>query len=118
MHQVPGLFGLNHIGEGSHLRAVQTGHKDAVQLLIGSAALGAVGARKVVWPNRLVVAIGQGRSGWTITTAFLSVALPAFELLEEFAAVLDALDGQLRFSRDGNRVARLLGFEARRKRLD
>ena len=75
MHQIPCIIGLNYIGKRRHGRPVHTGHEDPVEILIRRAALEAgVVARvgKVIRSNRLILAIGQGRSGWPVPASLLA----------------------------------------------
>ena len=118
VHEVPGIVRLDDIGKGGHGCTVQTSHKNLVEVLIGRSALKARASSKVVGPDWLVVAVGERRSRGAIAEAFLPVALPAFQLLEEFLAMLDAFDRRLRFRWNINRVARLLVFPPGRERLN
>src|SRR5438477_7356319 len=91
VHEVPSVVGLNDVGKGRHRRAVQTSHKNLVEVLIGRSTFKARASSKVIGPDWLVVAVGERRSRWAVAEAFLTVALPAFQLLEEFLSMLDAL---------------------------
>ena len=63
VHQVPGVFGLNLVAERGHRRAVQTGHEDLVQVLVGFSRLEPRSGREIVGANRFIVAICGRRSG-------------------------------------------------------
>ena len=118
VHQVPGLFRLEVIGEGRHGRSIQTRHKDFVQVLVGLAALKARTLGKVVRTDRLIVVVGQCGGGRTVPMAFLAVAFPAFHFCEEFFPVFDAVHRQGRFRRYADGRARLFVLPAWRKGLD
>src|SRR5258708_36672058 len=62
--------------------------------MVGRAAFEAGACRKIVGPNRLIVAVRKRGSGGTIAAAFGAMALPAFQLGEEFFSVLDAIQGE------------------------
>ncbi len=118
VHQIPGFFRLHHVGERRHRRAVNSGHENPIEVLVGTAALGAIGRSEIVWPDRLIVAVGKSRSRRPITTAFLPMALPAFQLLEEFSAMLNACHCQRSVPAEWEWVSRLFRLKARRERLD
>src|SRR5215472_170392 len=104
---------LHDIVERRHRCPVQAGLENSVQLRIRPSALRAVVRSEVVRPNRLIVAVRQGRSRWPVPAAFLSMALPAFQLLEELSAVLDACNRERWFGRNLNRIARFLRLPPR-----
>jgi len=54
----------------------------------------------------------SGEEAYSIAATLLAVALPALELLEEFGAVSDALDGDRRFGWDLQDVAGFVGLPA------
>ena len=118
VHEVPGILRLDNIDKGRHRCTVQAGHKNLVEVLIGHSALEARASGKVVRADGLIVAVGEGRSRWAVPEAFLTVALPAFQLLEEFLAMLDALHGELRLRWNTDRIARLVILPPSGERLD
>src|ERR1700730_4227265 len=91
MHQVPGVFRLDDVGKRRHRRAVEAGHENLIEIMVGRAALEAGAGSKIVRPNRLIVAVRKRGSGGTIAAAFGAMALPAFQLGEELFSVLDAI---------------------------
>src|SRR6266478_256017 len=118
MNQVPGLFRLDHVGERRHWRAVQPGHKNFVEVMVGRTALEARAHCEIVGTNRLIVAIGQGRCRRAIAASFRAMALPALQLLEKLLAVLNRFDTELRLGWDINRITGLFALETRRKAFD
>src|ERR1700676_1021234 len=118
MYKVPSFFGLDDVGERRHRCAIYSSDENLVKILIGGAAFEPRAGGEVIGPDGLVVAIGErGRRG-TISVAFLAVALPAFQFLEKFLPMLDALDRELWLRRHGDRSPRLVTLPARRKSLD
>src|SRR5580658_10491609 len=69
VHQVPRIFRLNHVRERGHRGAIQSGHKDLVQVGIRLAALGAIVGSEVVGPDGLVVAVSKCGGGRSVTAA-------------------------------------------------
>src|SRR5579883_114640 len=113
MHQIPGIFRLHHICERWHGRPIHAGHEDFVQVLIRPAALRTVVRSEIVWPDWLIVAVGQGRRRRSVSPAFLPMALPAFQLLEKFLSMFDAANRQGWFRWNLNRIPRLFRFPPR-----
>src|SRR5277367_3011593 len=100
MNQVPRVVWLDHIRKGWHRRSVETGHEDAVQIAVGVAAHKPLARRKIKRLDGIALAVGQRRSRWTIGITRRAMALPALQLLEEFAAVQDAFDSDGSFRWD------------------
>ena len=118
VHEVPGLFGLDDVGKRRHGRAVQTGHEDFVEVTVRCTALEAVPRVKVVRPNRLVIAVGESICCRPIAAPFRTVAFPTFEFLVQSLAVLDAVEGEGRFGRHRDGLARFVGNPPGRERFD
>ena len=74
--------------------------ENLIEILIGRAAFEARAGGEVIRPDGLIVAVGERGGRGTVAAAFLPVALPAFQFLEKFLAVLDAFDRELRFGRN------------------
>src|ERR1700737_4758032 len=108
MHQVPSFFGLNDVRKRRHGSPVQTGHENLVEILVGGSAFEACTNGEIVWTYRLVVAISERRGRGTIAPSFRAMAFPTFELLEKFLTMLDAVNGELRLRRHGNRITGLV----------
>src|SRR5947207_4799644 len=70
-------------------------------------ALEAGTRRKIVGADGLIIAVGQRCSGWSIASALLPVAFPAFQLGEELFPVLDAIQGDRRFGRSEEHTSEL-----------
>src|SRR5258706_10127090 len=94
MHQVPSVFRLDDVGKRRHRRAVEAGHENLIEIMVGRAALEAGALGKIVRSYRLIAAVRKRGSGGTIAAAFGAMALPAFQLGEEFFSVLDAIQGE------------------------
>src|SRR6202041_8346 len=118
MHQIPRIVRLNHVRERRHRRSVEAGHEDAIQIAVSIAAHEPVAGRKIKRLDGIALAVGQSRSRWTIGITRRAVALPAFQLLEEFAAVQDAFNRDWRFRRYVERCPGLFFRPARRPGLD
>src|SRR5207302_880272 len=111
----------NGVGERRHRSAVDAGYEDRVDILIRGAALeaGIVSAsREIVWPDRLIFAVGERSRRRTISLALRTVALPALEFGKESLAMGDALDGDRWFSGNLDGLASLFLFPPRRECLD
>src|SRR5205814_10635806 len=116
MNQIPCVIGLHHIRERRHRSSIKTGHEDAIEILIAAATLEAsvvAGVREVVRTNGLVFAVGQGCGRGTISASLLTMALPAFHLLEKFSSVGHALGSNRRLGGNLDRISRLLALPAR-----
>src|SRR5258706_1783783 len=118
MHQVPSVFRLDDVGKRRHRRAVKAGHENLIEIMVGRAALEAGAGSKIVGPNRLIVAVCKRGSGRAISAAFGAMALPAFQLGEEFLSVLDAIQGERGLGRNIDGIAGLVGLPSRREGLD
>lgn len=118
VHEVPSVVGLDDVGKGGHRCAVQTSHENLVQVLIGRSALKARASSEIIGADRLVVVVSEGRCRRAIAEAFLAVALPAFQLLEEFLSMLDAFRGELRLRWNIDRIRRLVILPPNGERLD
>src|SRR6267378_1450641 len=118
MHQVPSVFRLDDVGKRRHRRAVKAGHENLIEIMVGRAALEAGAGSKIVGPNRLIVAVRKRGSGRTIAAAFGAMALPAFQLGEEFFSVLDAIHGERGLGGNIDDIAGLVGLPARREGFD
>ncbi len=118
MNQIPRFFWLNDICKRRHGRAINTGHKNFIEVLVSGTALKARTDRKIVGTNWLIVTVRQSGGGRSITASFRTMTLPTLELLKKLLTMLDALDGELWIGRYGDRVTSLVIFPARRKRLD
>src|SRR6266404_5391946 len=105
MHQVPSVFRFDDVRKRRHRRAVEAGHENLIEIMVGCAALEAGAFGKIVGPNRLFVAVRKRGGGGTIAAAFGAMALPAFQLSVELFAMLDALERKCRLRRNGDRVA-------------
>ena len=120
MDEIPGVVRLNHVSKGRHGRAVQAGHEDRVDILVGAAALEArifSAQSKVVGTDRIVFAVGEGRGGRTVALPVRTMALPAFEFGEERFAMGNALDGDRRLRRNSDWRAGFFVLPARREDL-
>src|SRR5437762_2598664 len=118
VHQIPGIFRLDDVGERGHRGAIQAGHENLVQVMVCGAALEAGTRCKIVGADGLIIAVGQRCSRWSIASALLPVAFPAFQLGEELLPVLDAIQGDRGFGRNFERIAGLVRLPARREGLD
>src|SRR5260370_9692355 len=118
MHEVPSFGGLDHVGERRHWRAVDSGHEDLVEIGVRRPAFEARARLEVVGMNWLIAAVNQASGRGAVTAPLFAVALKALKLGEDLLALLEAVEVELGFRRDRNGRARLLGFPARRKRLD
>src|SRR5208283_1246867 len=95
MNEIPGIVRLNYVGEGWHRRAIQTGHEDLVDILVGLAALEArivATGREVVGADRIVLAVGESRGGGAIALTMCAMTFPALQFGEECLAVGNALE--------------------------
>src|SRR6202030_3041927 len=115
MDQVPGVVRLDNVGKGRHRRSIPAGHENAVEILIGFAALETGTSGKVIRMNRVVLAVGKRRSRRTVAMSLGSVTLPAFHFLEKFPAMKNAFNRYRCFCGNVDRRARFLGLPARRK---
>src|SRR6267154_3386939 len=61
--QIPGLVGLDIVGERRHRSTIQAGHEDSVNVAIGVAALGTSALGKVVGRDRTAEIIGKSCGG-------------------------------------------------------
>src|SRR6266481_4571031 len=113
MHQVPSVFRLDDVGKRRHRRAVEAGHENFIEIMVARAALETGALGKIVGPNRLLVAVRKRGSGGTIAAAFGAMALPAFQLGEQFFAMLDALERKCGLRRNGDRVSRFVALPPR-----
>src|SRR5467141_2776491 len=118
MHQVPCVFRLDDVGKRRHRRAVEAGHENLIEIMVGRAALEVGALGKIVGPNRLLVAVRKRGSGGTIAAAFGAMALPAFQLGEELFSVFDAIQSGCGFGRNIDDIAGLVGLPARREGFD
>src|SRR5271170_7358710 len=100
MNQVPCVVRLDHVCKGRHWRTVKAGHEDPVEIAVGIAAHESVARRKIKRLDGIALAVGQRRSRWAIGITRRAMALPALQLLEEFAAVQDAFDSDGSFRWD------------------
>ena len=55
MNKVPRIIGLNDVSKRRHRGAINAGHKDTVDILIGGAALEARTFREIIGPDGLVI---------------------------------------------------------------
>src|SRR6266850_2100477 len=117
MHEVPSVFRLDDVGKRRHRRAVEAGHENLIEIMVGRAALEAGALGKIVRSYRLIVAVRKRGSGGTIAAAFGAMALPAFQLGEEFFSVLDAIQGERGLGGNIDDIAGLVGLPARREGL-
>src|SRR5713226_2906525 len=106
-NQVPRLVGLDIVSEGRHGSAIQAGHEDAVNILIGVAAFGPGAVCEVEGCDRTSEIILKGCSRRPVGHALHAVALPALHPGKYVAACLDALSSDGRFGRDRNGRSRL-----------
>src|SRR5712664_181604 len=118
VHKVPRFFRLDHVRERRHRSSVQASHEYLVEVPVGDAAFKPRPDGKVVRTDRIIVAIGERRGRRAIAAALLAVAFPAFQLLKQFLAVLNALDGELGLGRNVNGITGLFVFPAWRERFD
>ena len=118
MHQIPRFRRLEIVGERGHRRAIDTGHEDPVEILVGLSTLEAGTGGEVVRHDPVVLAVHEGGSGGTITPPGGAMALPAFHPLERRPTPEDALDGRGRLSRDHDRRAGALHGPPRGEGLD
>src|SRR5271170_1662676 len=100
MHEVPGVIRLDHIGKRRHRRTIKTSHENAIEILIGLAALETRARREVVRADRIVLAVGERCRGGAIPMPGWAMTLPAFQLLEKLSSMEDAFDGHGRFCRN------------------
>jgi hypothetical protein len=113
MNKIPGIVRLNNVGERRHGRAIHAGHENAVEVLIGFAALEAGTSRKVIGTNRVILTVGKRRSRWAVAMPFGSVTFPTFHFLKKFAPMENAFDGYGGFGRNVDRRAGFFGFPTR-----
>src|SRR5258706_7270474 len=121
VYEVPGVVGLDNICERRHGRAVQTGHENTIEVLIGYATLetSIVSCRgEVVRTDGLIFAVGEGRSRRAVTVTLLAMTLPALHLLEEIVATPDTSNINRRLSRDLDRLPRFFRLPALLEGLD
>src|SRR5258708_22116925 len=118
MRKLQAIFGLDEYGNRRLRRAMEAVHENFIEIMCGGAALKAVARRKIVGPNRLIVAVRERGGRRTIAAAFGAMALPAFQLGEEFFSVLDAVQRHRRLSRNMDRIAGLLTLPSRGEGLD
>src|ERR1700676_2586828 len=121
MYEIPGVVRLDHVRERRHGRAVQAGHEDLVDILVGVAALEArvtLSRGEIVGTNRLILAVGEGRGRRTVALPMRTMTLPAFELGEERFAVGNTLHGDRRLGRNLDRVAGFFLLPTGREDLD
>src|ERR1700693_5295516 len=91
MNQIPRLGRFEVVGEGRHWSPIETGHEDAVQILIGLPTLEACSGRKIVRPDGVVLAVGEGGGRRAISVTGRSMTFPAFHFLEKRPAMKNAL---------------------------
>ena len=118
MHEIPRLIGLQLIGERGHRRAVESGHEDPVQVLVGFATHEAGTRLEIVRTDGIVLAVRQRLGGWAVPVSRRPVTLPAFQVLKQLPAAQNALDRRRGLGRNRDRPAGLCGPPARRERLD
>ena len=90
-NQVPSLIRLDVVGERRHRSAIEAGHKDPIDILVGVPALGPGPVGKVKGSDGTAEIVGESGSGRPIGHTLHAVALPALHSGEYVASGLDAL---------------------------
>src|SRR5206468_3930073 len=91
MDQIPGLFRFKILKIRRHWRSVQSGHENAIEILVRLATLKSLPGGEIVDRNRPVLTICKRRSRRPISVSFLSVTLRALHFLVYLPSAVDAL---------------------------
>src|SRR2546428_9609104 len=74
-----------------HGSPVQSGHENAVEVLVGRAAFEALPGREVIRHDRPVLAVGQGGGRRAVSASTQAMAFCALHLFEYFKSPIEAL---------------------------